>query len=89
MKSKILMAVLSASVALMANVASADEGYGNVNQQNFSKRPYHKPVDTQMNKKDNFEGATLIQQEAEIDKKHEPMRLHMLGKRPFGEKSTD
>ncbi len=89
MRSKILMTALSAAIALMASAANADEEYGKVNQQNLSKRPYHKPVDAQMNKKDNFEGATLVDQEAVIDKKHESMRLHMLGKRPYGEKSTD
>lgn len=89
MRSKILLTALSAAFALAAGSAYADDDYRYDNQLNLSKRPYSKPVDKQANKKDNFEGATLVDQEAEIDKKHEPMRLHMLGKRPYSEKSTD
>ena len=89
MRSKILMTALSALIAMMSGAAMAAEDYTYSNQLNLSKRPYNKPVDKQGTKQDNFEGASLIEREAEIDKKHEPMRLHMLGKRPFSEKHTD
>jgi len=88
MRSKILAAALSAVIAMMSGAAMAAEDYTYSNQLNLSKRPYNKPVD-KANKQDNFEGASLIEREAEIDKKHEPMRLHMLGKRPYSEKNTD
>jgi hypothetical protein len=91
MKHKILITALTATIALIAGAANATDDYRYSNQLNLSKRPYSKPVDPQANKKDNFEGATLIQKEAEaeIEKKHQPMRLHMLGKRPYSEKNTD
>ena len=88
MNSKNLIAVLSSGLLLAAGSAFADEDVKhNINQQNLSKRPYHQaPVES---KKDNFEGATLINEQMEEDKKHKPMRLHMLGKRPYAEKNTD
>lgn len=88
MKSKNLIAVLSAGLLLVAGAAFAnEEAQYNVNQQNLSKRPYAKaPVES---KKDNFEGATLINEDVQEDKKHKQMRLHMLGKRPYAEKATD
>jgi len=89
MRSKILARLLSAMMALMAGAAFAADDYKYSNQLNLSKRPYNKPVDNQAKQKDNFEGATLVDREAEIDKKHESMRLHMLGKRPYAEKATD
>lgn len=88
MKSKNLITLLSAGMLLVAASAYADADVKyNINQQNLSKRPYQQaPVES---KKDNFEGATLINEQAEEDKKHKPMRLHMLGKRPYAEKNTD
>lgn len=89
MRSKTLLTALSTAIALVAGSAYAADDYRYDNQLNLSKRPYSKPVDRQAKEKDNFEGATLVDREAEIDKKHEPMRLHMLGKRPYSEKNTD
>lgn len=87
MKSKNLIAVLSAGLLLAAGAAYADDAEYNINQQNLSKRPYQKaPAES---KKDNFEGATLINEEVQEDKKHKQMRLHMLGKRPYAEKGAD
>jgi hypothetical protein len=88
MKNTSLIAVLSAGLLLAAGSAFAnDDGKYNVKHQNLSKRPYQGvPAES---KKDNFEGATLINENAEEDQKHKPMRLHMLGKRPYAEKNTD
>jgi hypothetical protein len=56
----------------------------------LSKRPYQQaPADPALNKKENFEGATLIDESAETDGKHKQMRLNMLGKRPYVERNTD
>lgn len=93
MKSLSFLGFLSAAVLMTAGAAYAHEdtqdkaNQYNINQQNLSKRPYqHAPVES---KKDNFEGATLINEEAPEAKKHKQMRLHMLGKRPYAEKNTD
>ena len=89
MKFKLLLTAVSASVVLIANSAFAGEELKYNVHQNLSKRPYHQPVDNQAKNKDNFEGATLINEQAEIDKKHQPMNLHNLGRRPFAQKNTD
>lgn len=88
MKNTSLMAVLSAGLLLASGSAFAHGGDKyNMNHQNLSKRPYQAvPAES---KKDNFEGATLINENAEEDQNHKPMRLHMLGKRPYAEKNTD
>lgn len=88
---KTLVTFLSASAMILASgVVYADNQERNtINHQNLSKRPYQQvPVESQA-KKDQFEGATLINEAAESDKKHQPIRLHMLGKRPYMEKNTD
>ena len=89
MKSKYLITLLSTAILLGASAAHADEDYTHINKQNLSKRPYqHVPADA-ANKKDGFEGATLINENAEVEAKHKQMRLNMLGKRPYLEKNTD
>lgn len=90
MKSKSLITLLSTAVLLMAGSASADEDYSHINKQNLSKRPYQQvPAESAYNKKEGFEGATLINENVETDAKHKQMRLNMLGKRPYLEKNTD
>lgn len=89
MKFKLLLATVSASIALIAGTAFAGDGQKYYSHQNLSKHPYHHPVDNQAKNKDNFEGATLIGEQAEINNKHQTMNLHNLGKRPFAEKNTD
>ncbi len=90
MKIKNLITVLSAGILLAAVSVYADENKdvkSNINNQNLSKRPYSQaPTES---KKDNFEGATLINEKAEEDTKHKPMRLHMLGRQPYAVKNSD
>ena len=91
MKIKNLITVLSAGILLAAAVSVyADENKdvkSNINNQNLSKRPYSQaPIES---KKDNFEGATLINEQVEEDTKHKPMRLHMLGRQPYAVKNSD
>ena len=90
MNTKNLIAVLSAGILLAVANAYADENKDakfNINNQNLSKRPYSQaPIES---KKDNFEGATLINEKIEEDTKHKPMRLHMLGRQPYAVKNTD
>jgi hypothetical protein len=40
-------------------------------------------------KAENFEGATLVEEEAENVKKYKTLQLHMLGRRPYAEKTPD
>jgi hypothetical protein len=77
-----------AVVGLLSTAAVADVNVkDNINYQNLSKRPYSQaPVES---KKDNFEGATLINEQVEEDTKHKPMRLHMLGRQPYAVKNSD
>ena len=90
-----LVVVVSSAVLLLSGAAYADSGLKhnvqNVHNQSFiSKRPYQQvPAESAYSKKENFEGATLIDENAETDRIHKPMRLHMLGKRPYMEKNTD
>ena len=90
MKTKNLIAVLSVGILLAVANAYADENKDtkfNINNQNLSKRPYSQaPIES---KKDNFEGATLINEQVEEDTKHKPMRLHMLGRQPYAVKNSD
>jgi hypothetical protein len=81
------MLVRSLIVAVMLGVVSfaqADEQTSIVNQQQLSKRPYAAPVV----KSESFEGA-VIKEEVVVEKKHQPLRLHMLGKLPYMEKAAD
>lgn len=89
MKIKLLLTAVSASAALIAGTAFAGDQQQYKTNQNLSKRPYSQPPENQAKNKDNFEGATLVDEQAEIDKKHQSMRLHTLGKRPFSEANTD
>ncbi len=90
MKNKYLVTLLAAATLLAAGSIYAEEDYKHMNNQNLSKRPYQQvPAESAYNKKENFEGATLINENAETDGKHKQMRLNMLGKRPYTEKNTD
>lgn len=90
MKIRNLITVLSAGMLLAVANVYADENKDakyNINHQNLSKRPYSQaPTES---KKDNFEGATLINEQVAEDTKHKPMRLHMLGRQPYNVKNSD
>ena len=86
MKTLNLMVMVSSVVILAAGSAYADEDYTktNISKQNLSKRPYQQVVDRSVDKqKDNFEGATLIDEKVEAEGKNKRMRLNMLSKRPY------
>lgn len=55
-----------------------------INAHTLSKRPYAAPVVD----KEVLEGASVTE-EVVVEKKHQPLRLHMLGKLPYMEKATD
>lgn len=57
----------------------------NINQQQFSRRPY---TQVPAAKADKFEGDVDVQ-EVEVEKKQRTIQLHNLGRRPYAEKNTD
>ena len=78
------VSVLLAAVLLAVGVAQADEQSNIVNQHQLAKRSYAAPV----KEKEVLEGASVTE-EVVVDKKHQTLRLHMLGKLPYMEKATD
>jgi hypothetical protein len=74
--------LLTAVLLAVAGVASADEVKQNINTQHqLSKRPYATPVVD----KETFDGAVV---DKEVEKPKQ-LNLHMLGRRPYSEKTTD
>lgn len=95
-----------AALLLTAGIAQAgDDKANNVIDQNLSKRPYHQaPVeskansDAAANKADNWDGATLVTDDAGEAKadaakagpnNYQKLRIRMLGQRPYMEKSAE
>lgn len=91
MKKISIMAILSAAMLLPAGAVYAENAqHDSINKQNLSRRPYQQVPAENASRKDSFEGATLINEESENQKKNQQqIRLNMLGKRPFMEKNTD
>jgi hypothetical protein len=85
---KVRNIVLAVSLSVM-NLAWADvtDQQPNVNQQQLSKRPYAKaPVQ----KDATYEGdAAYEETNVKAEKNYKALQLHMLGKRPYAEKSID
>ena len=97
MKSKSLIGSilgLAAALLLTAGVAQAgDDKANNVIDQNLSKRPYQAPNEPAANKADNWDGATLVKEQAEEAKtgptNYQQLRIRMLGQRPYMHKSGE
>lgn len=82
MKALILLVTLFFGMAAQA----ADVEQNNINNQQFSRRPYAKiPAP----KAEKFEGDVISKEEQAAEEKHNPLRLHQLGRRPYAEKNTD
>jgi hypothetical protein len=81
----IVLAVLLSSVSLAW--ADVTEQQSNVNHQQLSKRPYSAaPVQ----KDATFEGNAVYEEtNVKAEKNYKTLQLHMLGKRPYAEKSAD
>ena len=75
--------LLTAVLLAVASIASAEEVKQNTNTQHqLSKRPYAAPaVD-----KETFDGAVVDKEKVE---KPTHLNLHMLGRRPYSEKSAE
>lgn len=79
--SLVTLLVLSFSI----NAEEVDQR-NNINQQQFSRRPY---VQVPAAKADKFEGDVVDAQAIEVEKKQRTIQLHNLGRRPYAEKNTD
>jgi hypothetical protein len=60
-----------------------------INYQNLSKRPYQQTPSNLKQDNKNFEGATLRNDAEASDKNFQVLRLNMLSKRPYFQKSSD
>ena len=83
--SSILLAVSLSVTGLAWADHTEDHQNSNTNQQNFSRRPYSAPV----TKSESFEGAVVEETNVKAEKNYKTLQLHMLGKRPYAEKSSD
>ncbi|WP_020184138.1 MULTISPECIES: hypothetical protein [Methylotenera] len=94
MKSKSLIGNvlgLAAALLLTTGIAQAgDDKANNVIDQNISKRPYQAPNEPAANKADNWDGATLVKEEAKTGPtNYQQLRIRMLGQRPYMHKSGE
>jgi hypothetical protein len=83
--SSILLAVSLSVTGLAWADNTEDHQNSNTNQQNLSRRPYSAPV----TKSESFEGAVVEETNVKAEKNYKTLQLHMLGKRPYAEKSSD
>jgi len=83
--SLLLVAVLSTAGLAWAD-HTEDHEKSNTNSQQLSRRPYSAPAE----KSTTYEGnAVLEETDVRADKNYKTLQLHMLGKRPYAEKSAD
>ncbi len=94
MKNMKLTVLVTSVMLLVSGMAVAKDTYKHNIHNNFSKRPYHAPLqDKAYTADDQWQGATLVspknpEDEAAVSKqkrKLQEFRLHSLGKRPFME----
>ena len=83
--SSILLAVSLSVTGLAWADHTEDHENANTNQQNLSRRPFSAPV----TKSESFEGAVVEETNVKAEKNYKTLQLHMLGKRPYAEKSAD
>jgi hypothetical protein len=87
---KKLLALMLSGLLLSATSAYADStAKGKNNQQNLARQPYQQTPAQDETKDSNFEGATLIDQDAESAKTQKTLQLHRFDRRPYMEKSKD
>lgn len=83
--SSILLAVSLSVTGLAWADHTEDHEKSNTNQQQLSRRPFSAPV----TKSESFEGAVVEETNSKAEKNYKNLQLHMLGKRPYAEKSSD
>ena len=87
MKARSIVLAVSLGVASLAWADhTEDHEKSNTNSQQLSRRPYSAPVE----KGTTYEGnAVLEETNVKAEKNYKTLQLHMLGKRPYAEKSAD
>ena len=87
MKASSIVLAVSLGVAGLAWADhTEDHEKSNTNQQQLSRRPYSAPVE----KDTTYEGDKINQEtNARAEKNYKTLQLHMLGRRPYAEKSAD
>ena len=84
--SSILLAVSLSVTGLAWADHTEDHENANTNQQQLSRRPFSAPAA----KSEKFEGnAAYEETNVKAEKNYKTLQLHMLGKRPYAEKSAD
>lgn len=81
---KTLVLLVTLFFGMVAQAADAERN--NINNQQFSKRPY---AQVPAPKAETFEGDVVSKEEEAAEEKHKTLRLHQLGRRPYAEKNTD
>jgi hypothetical protein len=90
MKTLNLTAILAAITLAISSTAYADSNSkATNNQQNLGRQPYQQVPAKDQSKIENFEGATLIEQDTESSKTNKTLQLHRFDRRPYMEKSKD
>jgi hypothetical protein len=85
-----LLAILLSGLMLTATQAYAESNErNNINNQTLSRQPYKQTPAKDQIKGEGFEGATLIDESAENEKKKRNLQLHRFDRRPYMEKSAD
>jgi hypothetical protein len=86
---KIIAILVSGLMLSFGNAYAEDNEKYNINQQNLSRQPYKQAPAKDQIKGEGFEGATLINESAEAEKKSRHLQLHRFDRRPYMEKSAD
>ena len=85
MKATLLLTALLLSAGIAYADHTEDHERSKTNQQNLGRRPYSSPVE----KVTTYEGDAADIEETKAEKNYKTLQLHMLGKRPYAEKSAD
>jgi hypothetical protein len=90
MKTLNLTASLVAITLALSSAAYADNNSkASNNQHHVARQPYQQVPAKDQSKTENFEGATLIEQDTESAKNNKTLQLHRFDRRPYMEKSKD
>jgi hypothetical protein len=85
-----LLAILISGFMLTTSLAYAEPNEtNNIKNQNLSRQPYKQTPAKDQTKGEEFEGATLIDESAETEKKARTLQLHRFDRRPHMQKSAD
>ena len=84
--SSLLLAVSLSFTGLAWADHTEDHEKSNTNQQQLSRRPFSAPAE----KGTTYEGNAVFEEtNPKAEKNYKTLQLHMLGKRPYAEKSAD